>query len=354
MPTPRTARLTTRHLITCPTPDTPDPAALRAVLPSLTSDSELRTRARRLLEAEDLPLLGRPVPAPSPWTDRLPGLAGLNSALADARSVPYHRLFEARLSRTSLPANLQAARLLARAVATTVRGALIDLDSNQLVPPPPEPSAFVLAHGWVGVFISPDDDGLIRADTYRADTYRADTYRADTYRADTYGLHRFGLPEISARGVPLGLVHLAANLTRGLAYRLTTAHHPTLGCRDDHPPATSPSATLTRCSTTDVLRFWGLPATPGPSVTVRLAPATTPCPDCETALEITPATPTPPTIWWRTQSLSFAPLTHPAHGLVPTHDMPTLLSRGAPALLAPTNRAPTLPVPSAHAPPFRS
>ncbi|WP_147341570.1 hypothetical protein [Actinomadura logoneensis] len=205
--------------------------------------------------------------------------------------APFHRLVEARLSRTSLPLGLQAVRLFARAVAAATDGIATDLDSGQVpaAEPEPEPSTFVLAHGWVGVFVSPDGDGLVRA--------------------DTRGLHRFGLPEVSARHAPLGLVHAAANLVRGLAYRLATAHHPALRASDDHFPTTSPSATLTRCTPADVLRFWGLPAARGPSVTVRLAPADTACPDCDTALKAAPPTATPAWEWWQSQAMALPP--HP-------------------------------------------
>ncbi|MEV4253879.1 hypothetical protein AB0J52_12015 [Spirillospora sp. NPDC049652] len=258
-------------------------------MPELTPDPDLRLRAKRFLAADDLPLLGPPVPTPSPWTERLRSCAGLESEVARVLDVPYHRLIEARLSRTSLPANLQAVRLFARAVAADTGGILVDLDSGQVLAGGPEPSTFVLAHGWIGVFVSPDGDGLIRA--------------------DTCGLHRFGLPEVSARHAPLGLVHAAANLTRGLAYRLATTHHPALRASDEHPPTTSPSASLTRCATTDVLRFWGLPAARGPSVTVKLVPAATTCPECETALEATPPGRTPATEWWQSQATTLPP--HP-------------------------------------------
>ncbi|MEV5576078.1 hypothetical protein AB0L06_39120 [Spirillospora sp. NPDC052269] len=276
MPSPRSARLTARFLIASATPEAPAPSALRALFPELTADPELRVRAKRFLDTGDLPLLGPPLPSPSIWTEPLRACAGLESEVARALDAPFHRLVEARPSRASLPANLQAVRLFARAVATAVDGVLADLDSGQVLGAEPEPSGFVLAHGWVGVFISPDGDGLIRA--------------------DTAGLHRFGLPEISARSAPLGHIHLAANLVRGLAYRLATVHHPTLRTLDDHPSAGSVTplpGPLTRCATTDVLRFWGLPTALGPSVIVRLIPATTPCPACETALEAVPPTAVP-------------------------------------------------------------
>lgn len=314
--TPRTVRLTTRFLIASPTPQAPAPSALRAFFQELTPDPDLRLRAERFLEAEDLPLLGPPLSAPSPWTSRLRGCAGTAALVAEVLDAPFHRLVEARPNRASLPGNLQAARLFARAVAAATHGVLVDLDSGQVLAAEPEASAFFLADGWVGVFISPDGDGLIRA--------------------DSAGLHRFGLPEISARGVPLGHIHLAANLIRGLAYRLATVHHPALGTSDDHPPTSSATATLTRCTTTDVMHFWGLVASSGPSVTVRLVPSASLCPDCETGLEAVPPTPTPVSEWWQTHASALPPQPRPVppRQAVPALDMPRSSRPDQPAALA--------------------
>ncbi|WP_026413108.1 hypothetical protein [Actinomadura oligospora] len=293
MPSPRSARLTTRFLIASATPQIPGSSALRALLPELTADRELPVRAGRFLEADDPPLLGPPLPAPSAWTERLRACAGPEPDVARVLDARYHRLIETSPSVAMVPDDLRAVRLLARTVATAIRGALVDLDSGQVLAAEPEPSGFVLGHGWVGVLISPDGEGMIRA--------------------DTAGLHRFGLPEVFARFVPLGYIHLAANLVRGLAYRLATVHHPTLRAPDDEPSATSPSISLTRCATSDVLRFWGLPGASGPSVIVRLIPASISCcPGCQSALEAIPPTPTPASEWWRTQAAALPPHPHPS------------------------------------------
>jgi hypothetical protein len=220
-------------------------------------------RTARELHARSL-LTIRPHSAAPEWTTRLGGAIGYLERLERAR---HHLLVQTRSSPENAPRHAQAARQAARLLAAAANGLVIDVDSNQVVKPSPlEPGRFVLGQEWIGVFITLDETGCIRA--------------------DTAGLHRFGLPELTVQRVSYGHLLTAANLLRALAFRLFA----------ERGAAAVPAERLLNAG--DLLRFWGARPIRAGRFLVALSPAATTCSQCRTALEVSPPSGGEAPGWW--------------------------------------------------------
>ncbi|MFG1942311.1 hypothetical protein [Nonomuraea sp. NPDC048826] len=137
------------------------------------------------------------------------------------------------------PGSVQASRAVARALAHTHRGLLIDPLTHAALPAhDPEPAAFDLTDGWLGWDIQVHDDATCPP------CNPADTAACDGLTITSRGLRRFALPEITLDGAACAHTLCATNLLRTVATHLVTGHlafavaHPEARRRaiDDHLP----------------------------------------------------------------------------------------------------------------------
>lgn len=205
------------------------------------------------------------------WADRPAGLGGGEVELAAARSARHQLVVTSVAAPAAQPRHAQAARLVARVLAAATSGVVADLAANQVLsgaggPPVSEPERFILGEDWLGVFVAPDAERGVRA--------------------DTVGLHRFGLPELLVRDVPYGCMLTAVNVLRGLAFRMLTEHWAWLSAGGRAGPREiSADRDL---DPGDVLRFWGArPGRVGGALPVHLMPERADCPECDAGLRVT-------------------------------------------------------------------
>ncbi|REF00123.1 hypothetical protein [Thermomonospora umbrina] len=272
---------TTRFLIAADDGTAPGIQRLRDSLPA---GGPART-ARDLLASPLLVVTGSRA-ADSPWTSRADGLGGGTADLGALRSARHHLVVTSIATPAAQPRHAQAARLVARTLATATGGRVVDLAANQFVTDPTEPERdrFTLGDDWLGVFVGPD--------------------HGPTLRADTAGLHRFGLPELLARRVPYGRLLTAVSILRGLAHGILTDHRAWLATTPGAATWTLPATRTLQPA--DILAYWGVdrPLT-GTPLPLRLTPSTSDCPECTTALELTPPTDQPH--WWHTTAAPAVP-----------------------------------------------
>ncbi|MFC6937548.1 hypothetical protein ACFQHO_49625 [Actinomadura yumaensis] len=97
--------------------------------------------------------------ADSPWD-----LAGIAAADGETAHESFARVGKAArhigitcdLPVSDLPFGLEVARSVAHAVAASVAGIVVDLDTGQIPPPRPRgPARFTLADGWIGAWLLP-------------------------------------------------------------------------------------------------------------------------------------------------------------------------------------------------------
>jgi hypothetical protein len=170
--------------------------------------------------------------------------------------LTHHIVVMGDVPPVSQPGHGQGTRAIARVIAEACEGVVYDAWSHQVLPHDfrhaDEHQEFCLADGWLATFVSGGDASAGRVHLMTA------------------GLHRFALPEIEARGVPVGNVLAAATLLRCLAVTLLREHWDWLAC--------NPGARDRRLAEHvwveggDVWRYWGAePQEPvGGRVRVRL------------------------------------------------------------------------------------
>lgn len=175
------------------------------------------------------------------------------------RKLTHHVVVMGDVPPVSQPGHGQATRAIARAVAEACEGVVYDAWSHQVLPHDfryaAEHPEFCLADGWLATFVSGGDASAGRVHLMTA------------------GLHRFALPELEARGVPVGNVSAAATLLRCLAVTLLHEHWDRLAC--DPGVGDRRLAEHVWVEGGDVWRYWGAePQEPvGGRVRVRLRPA---------------------------------------------------------------------------------
>ncbi|MFC6882423.1 MULTISPECIES: hypothetical protein [Actinomadura] len=156
--------------------------------------------------------------ADSPWD-----LAGIAAADGETAHESFARVGKAArhigitcdLPVSDLPFGLEVARSVAHAVAASVAGIVVDLDTGQIPPPRPRgPARFTLADGWIGAWLPPHrDGGRCTADEDVPDS-------CSCVDLATRGLRRFGLPELRIAGAACAHDLAALNVIRTTAQRL--------------------------------------------------------------------------------------------------------------------------------------
>lgn len=157
------------------------------------------------------------------------------------RKLTHHVVVMGDVPPVSQPGHGQGTRAIARVIAEACEGVVYDAWSHQMLPHDfrfaEEHPGFCLADGWLATFVSGGDASAGRVHLMTA------------------GLHRFALPELEARGVPMGNVFAAVTLLRCLAVTLLHEHWDWLAC--------NPGARVRRLAEhvwvegRDAWRYWG-------------------------------------------------------------------------------------------------
>ncbi|MFG2004693.1 hypothetical protein ACGFNU_36625 [Spirillospora sp. NPDC048911] len=308
--------VTTRFLVAADESATPDLAHLRKALP----DTPLAQTARALLGSPQLTIDAAST-APTRWSPRLLRLGGVPDGLQRVIKARHHILVHSTAAPSDQPRHAQAARLVARVLATVMSGDLVDLDSSQLLSTSTEPDRFVLGDEWIGVFVA-----------------LAEGRDAEhCVRAGTAGMHRFGLPEIMATEVPYGHMLTAANILRALAFRLLSdgalsrnhlldpddllrfwGAHPAYPAKPRHPNGPDQAIRADQADHTGDAGEVGRAGDPGYAgeaghaddagqsgwssglgrLRLRLAQSVSDCPGCDAGVEVVPPTWRGDPVWW--------------------------------------------------------
>lgn len=179
----------------------------------------------------------------SRWREQLAELAGTGEReMLKLQRSPQLLVVTSTEASAAQPRRSQLTRFVARVLAKSTNGWVVDLPSNQLLPdgcrPETEGERFVLGDDWLAVFLGPNESTVCPV------------------RAYTAGLVRFGLPELEVQ-VPVDQMLTAVSMLRGVASRTLHDHwawlasHPTQTTRivPDHQELIS----------SDLWRFWGVP-----------------------------------------------------------------------------------------------
>ncbi|RVX47807.1 hypothetical protein EDD27_10759 [Nonomuraea polychroma] len=149
------------------------------------------------------------------------------------RRTKQHIVVSATAPPHRLPVSVQAARAVARSLARTCDGILLDpLIGSALVTCggcATEPADFSLGDDWLAWDVQVHDDATCPP------WDPADTAVCDCLRVTSRGLRRFALPEITLDGAACAHNLCATNLLRTVAHRLVTDH---LAYVATHPDAT--------------------------------------------------------------------------------------------------------------------
>jgi hypothetical protein len=233
----------------------------------------------------------------SDWRDRLCAVAGPGEATACLPGAAQHIVVTSAGPPATGPREAQAARFLARAIASRAAGVVVDITANQALSragpsgePRVEADTFVLGDDWIAVFVQcEDEDGA-----------------AGHVCVETAGLRRFGLCELTMRDVPLGRMLTAINIVRALAFRLLHEHWAWLS---EHPGRAVRWVERERyAAARDVWRYWGARPVGGGGVRIRLSPWPDGPPSRVAMLEITPPGAHPAEDWWAGAAAPVIPL----------------------------------------------
>ncbi|WP_131737487.1 hypothetical protein [Actinomadura roseirufa] len=185
------------------------PALLRRALPA-----PFTTAATERLGTPSLKI------TPSRAADSAWDLSRAAAADEDDRAkilrADWHIGIASELPAGDLPLGLHLARATAKAIAETLCGVPIDLDSGQVLPADPVSALdeFRLADGWLGASLPPyRNAGHCPADDDDIDG-------CTCVDLTTRGLHRFGLPELEITDVACPHDVAALNILRTTAQRL--------------------------------------------------------------------------------------------------------------------------------------
>ncbi|MFB4298376.1 hypothetical protein [Actinomadura sp. NTSP31] len=151
--------------------------------------------------------------ATSPWN-----LSRVTSTDGDdaerALRAAWHVGVTSVLPVSDLPHGPHIARGAAEALAESLGGITVDLDTNQVLPSTSRPDGFVLADDWTGTALPPyRNDGRCTAGEDEIDG-------CSCVGLATRGLRRFGLPDLEITGVACPHDLAALNILRTTAQRL--------------------------------------------------------------------------------------------------------------------------------------
>jgi hypothetical protein len=258
---------------------------LHAPLSLLGCGGALATTARELVESSRLILGGGPAET-SGWRDRLRGVAGPGDETTCLLSATQHIVVTSIGPPAAGPREAQAARFLARSIATRAAGVLVDAMANQALSragspgaPRAEAESFVLGDDWLAVFVNGDGES-----------------EAGRVRVETAGLRRFALPELTMQNVPLGRMLTAVNVVRALAYRLLRDYWVWLAGQAGERVWWVQRECY--AAARDVWRFWGAYPVVRGGVWVRLSPCVGGSADEIAKLEVGPSGAQSGEGWW--------------------------------------------------------
>jgi hypothetical protein len=168
---------------------------------------------------------------PTPWKPTEIDLA--DEERRHLRRTRQHLVVSTTALPHQLPANVQVARAVARALARQSDGLLIDPLTGSTVLTcarcADEPLDFHLGDDWLSWDVQVHDDATCPP------WNPSDTGVCDCLRVTSRGLRRFALPEITLDGAACAHTLCATNLLRTVAHRLVTDH---LTFLKTHPHAT--------------------------------------------------------------------------------------------------------------------
>lgn len=249
----------------------------------------------------------------STWSDFAADMAVAakrdGAALARLERATHHLVVANHAPPLAQPEHAQAARSVARILASVSDGVIYDARCEQLLPrrlrDHPEPAEFRLADHWLSAFVIGDPPGQPSRHTPDDESDEAAHDDPDacpecdgvpggyapprTVHVETGGLHRFGLPDLVLSGAsPMAWLR-PLNLLRGVAVRMLEEHfdwlrqhpgetprelgdHLWIGARDVHA-FQAPEGVARRTSARVRVRLTRAPdASPGAPPFLRIGP----------------------------------------------------------------------------------